>query len=325
MGFLTNRNISEAGCGWHCSHRSGFLDQPEHLNEALSGVVPSIGRVSSRPAEPTGGRTWDTLRDAADQHTPALHAVRPAGPGCCAVCRGRAPAGFRHCYRCSSHRRCAPGLLADLVVPISYSVGGTAYSAALWQYKSAVAETASRDIARTALRLRLLVFLHDHGPCLWSHAGVGAPTHVAVVPSGRGCAGTHPLRVLAEPYLTLPWAGLVIRPGELVLGRDMRVDRFRATGRLANARVLLLDDTWTSGASAQSAAAALKLAGARSVVTVILGRHLNPSKPHLKSFIAGLAEYPFRRDVCAVHKPEQTGSAKRNTAGIPVNSCTSRN
>lgn len=230
-----------------------------------------------------------------------------------------------YCYPCGSHRQCAPGLLADLVVPISYSVGGTAYSAALWQYKSAATGSASRDIARAALRLRLLVFLYDHGRCLWSRAGVAAPTHVAVVPSGRGSAGPHPLRALAEPYLTLPWAGLVIRPGELVLGRDMRVGRFRATGRLTGARVLLLDDTWTSGASAQSAAAALKLAGAGSVVTVVLGRHLNPSEPELNSFIAGLAAYPFRRDACAVHKPEQTGLAKRNTVGISVNSCTSRN
>ena len=267
----------------------------------MSEAVPSIGRVNPRPAEPAGGTTWATLRDAADLHTPGLHAVRPAGPGCCAVCRGRAPAGYPHCYRCWSHRQCAPALLADLVVPISYSISGTDYAAALWQYKSAAAGTIDRDKARTALLLRLLVFLHDHGRCLWPHTGSAAPSHVAVVPSGRGGTGTHPLRALAEPYLTLPWAGLAIRPGEPVLGRDMRVDRFRAAGRLTGGTVLLLDDTWTSGASAQSAAAALKLAGARSVVTVVLGRHLNPSHPQVNSFAAALTSYPFRRDVCAVH------------------------
>jgi phosphoribosylpyrophosphate synthetase len=192
-------------------------------------------------------------------------------------------------------------LLADLVVPIAYSVGGTGYATALWQYKSAAADAASRKSARAALRLILLAFLHDHGRCLWSCAGVAAPTHVAVVPSGRGCGGTHPLRSLAGSYLTLPWADLVTRPGEPALGRDLQVGRFRAAGRLTGATVLLLDDTWTSGASAQSAAAALKLAGARSVVTVILGRHLNPSDPKLNSFIAALAAYPFRQDACAVH------------------------
>jgi adenine/guanine phosphoribosyltransferase-like PRPP-binding protein len=38
--------------------------------------------------------------------------------------------------------------------------------------------------------------------------------------------------------------------------------------------VLLLDDTWTSGGTAQSAAVALKRAGARSVTVVVVGRHL---------------------------------------------------
>jgi orotate phosphoribosyltransferase len=39
--------------------------------------------------------------------------------------------------------------------------------------------------------------------------------------------------------------------------------------------VLLIDDTWTTGASAQSAAAVLKQAGARTVAAVVIGRHLN--------------------------------------------------
>jgi hypothetical protein len=37
---------------------------------------------------------------------------------------------------------------------------------------------------------------------------------------------------------------------------------------------LLLDDTWVSGGSAQSAAVALKRAGSRLVATVVLGRHV---------------------------------------------------
>jgi hypothetical protein len=283
----------------------------------LSEAVPSIGRVNPRPGSPLTDRpgspltdrpgspltdgpaaTWERLRGAAGLHTRALRAVVPAGPGCCAVCRGYAKADYRYCRGCAQHRQAAPGLLADLVVPISYSIGGTGYAEALWQYKSAAAGVASRRSARAALRLMLLVFLHDHGRCLrWSGA---APTHVAVVPSGRGCAGPHPLRALAEPYLRLPWVDLLIRPGEPVLGRDLRAGRFRAAGRLTGATVLLLDDTWTSGASAQSAAVALKLAGATAVVTVILGRHLNPSHSQVNSFTAELVTVPFRPDACAV-------------------------
>jgi predicted amidophosphoribosyltransferase len=38
--------------------------------------------------------------------------------------------------------------------------------------------------------------------------------------------------------------------------------------------VLLLDDTWASGGTPQSAAVALKRAGARSVAVIVAGRHL---------------------------------------------------
>jgi hypothetical protein len=246
--------------------------------------------------------SWERLRQAAALSTPALSPVLPAGPDCCVVCRGSVDARYQLCYNCANHRRAAPGLLADLVVPISYSIGGTSYATALWQYKSHTAESSARDNARAALLLILLVFLHDHGRCLWPPVGVAAPTHVAVVPGGRGRTGMHPLKALARPYLALPWADLVIRSGDLALGRDLHVGRFGVTGRLTGATILLLDDTWTSGASAQSAAAALKLAGARSVVTVVLGRHLNPSDPQVNSFAAALAAGPVRRDACAVHR-----------------------
>jgi orotate phosphoribosyltransferase len=56
--------------------------------------------------------------------------------------------------------------------------------------------------------------------------------------------------------------------------------------------VLLLDDTWTTGASAQSAAMALRRAGAASVATVVLGRHV-AARP--------AAAAPFNPRHCAVH------------------------
>ena len=103
--------------------------------------------------------------------------------------------------------------------------------------------------------------------------GPAGPTHVAVVPSNRGRAGVHPLRALAEPYLRLPWAALAARPGADGRTRDLDPDRF-AVPRLDGARVLLLDDTWATGASVQSAAMTLRAAGAAAVAAVVLGRHL---------------------------------------------------
>jgi orotate phosphoribosyltransferase len=39
--------------------------------------------------------------------------------------------------------------------------------------------------------------------------------------------------------------------------------------------VLLIDDTWTTGASAESAAHVLKAAGAGVVAVVVIGRHIH--------------------------------------------------
>ena len=54
---------------------------------------------------------------------------------------------------------------------------------------------------------------------------------------------------------------------------------------MTGADVLVVDDTWVSGGSAQSVAVALKLAGARRVAVVVLGRHVNPADPRSGTFL----------------------------------------
>jgi hypothetical protein len=182
------------------------------------------------------------------------------------------------------------------VVPIAYAVKGSSYARQLWLYKSG---RQGAGPAGRALALRLLLFLRDHGGCVWRRAGTGAgPTHVAVVPSSRGRPGEHPLRTLVAPCLTLRWAALAARPGEASRLRDLDPRRFRAA-RLPGARVLLLDDTWTTGASAQSAAMALRRAGASAVAVVVLGRHLIEPP----DTTAGGYAVPLAAGLCAVHAP----------------------
>jgi hypothetical protein len=100
--------------------------------------------------------------------------------------------------------------------------------------------------------------------------------------------GPHPLRALAAPYLARPWLSLRPRPGGDPWARTLDPARFQATDLLPGATVLLLDDTWVSGASAQSAAVALKLAGAAAVAVVVAGRHL-PAAGHRPERAAGPA------------------------------------
>jgi hypothetical protein len=140
-----------------------------------------------------------------------------------------------------------------------------------------------------------------------------APGRLAVVPTGCGRPGPHPLLDLAAPYLRLPVAGLVIRPGEQ--GRDPNPDRFRAERAEPGASVLLLDDSWVSGASAQSAAAALKRAGARHVAVVVLGRHVDPTDRRGAPLAARLAPSGYDPDRCAVHSASPTDTMAPDPSG----------
>jgi len=235
-----------------------------------------------------GSESWALLSAQVRRQAAGLAAPGPPGPGQCRTCRGPAHGGYTQCFQCGLHAETAPGSLADVVVPVGYAPKGSRLARHLWQYKAGQAEAQHR------LRALLLVFLRGHGPCVWRAAAMPPPSHVAVVPSGRGRPGAHPLAALVMPYLALPRAGLAVAAPDGPCGPHLDPGRFRARGPLRGAAVLLLDDTWTSGGSAQAAAVALRDAGARHVAVLVLGRHLD-------QLPAGLGQ-PFRLDHCAVHQ-----------------------
>jgi len=187
--------------------------------------------------------------------------------------------------------------MADIVLPVAYALKGSVHARRLWQYKCADAPPDDQATAADLLLALLLVFLRDHFSCVSRSAGSGPPTHVAVVPTARGRPGEHPLRSLIAPYLNWPWIDLSARPDQRE--RDLDPRRFSAMPVNPDSRVLLIDDTWTTGASAQSAAMALRDAGAGSVATVVIGRHVSGDSAVLEEFDA--SAMPFRMDVCAVH------------------------
>lgn len=232
---------------------------------------------------------WDRLR-ARVRQLPGLRQPLPDG---CVVCRGPAGAGYARCVQCDRHAALGGRLLADVVVPVSYAVRGGGLTGCVWRYKS---PRHGGTAAGTSLLALLLVFLHDHGgSCVWR---AGPPDRLAVVPSGYGRPGAHPLVRLVAPYLRLPLAALTLRPGGQ--GRDLDTGRFTADPAARGARVLLLDDMWVSGASVQSAAAALKLAGAASVSAVVLGRYVNSADPGVAAFAARIGNAPYDPAKCAI-------------------------
>ena len=208
----------------------------------------------------------------------------------CRTCRGPAGAGFDRCYQCELALSEAGGLLADAVAPAGYAVRGGPLAEDLRRYKSDRAAAAEVAAATARLRELLAGFLADRGPSVWAAAGMAAgPTAVAVVPSGQGRPGAHPLAGLVRSCVAVPRVRLAVVPAEIHT-RGVNPHWVRVGDPVADRDVLVVDDTWVSGGSAQSAAAALKLAGARRVAVVVLGRHVNPADPASARFFAKIGE-----------------------------------
>jgi orotate phosphoribosyltransferase len=64
--------------------------------------------------------------------------------------------------------------------------------------------------------------------------------------------------------------------------------------------VLILDDVWTTGSNAQSAALAVRRAGAAAVSVLVVGRWLNPRRRLSAEFLSSQLTRAYEPDVCPV-------------------------
>jgi predicted amidophosphoribosyltransferase len=217
------------------------------------------------------------------------------GPDVCATCFNFT-AGYERCWNCAHGE---PSL--DALAPISYSVAREQLHHALASYKRL-----NGDIARplrAILAAILWRFLQEHEACLAKAANTACFDVVTTVPSGNPARDEHhPLRTIVGHQVGPTrerYRRLLTRTTEQIPQRTFSSTKFEATTTLKNQSVLLIDDTWTTGASAQSAAAALKAAGAGPTAAVVIGRHLNREWHENDRRIRGIAR-PFEWQACAL-------------------------
>lgn len=219
----------------------------------------------------------------------------PAGPGVCSVCRGWARPGYAVCYPCGLTMSQVSHPCGRVEVMCVYRAGAPLHTL-LRDYKDGAART------RAVLGERVAALA---GRFLW-RAGPGlAPEGwdvLAVIPSTGGREGPHPLEAALARSA---WLAPQLAPGLLGPGAGAgRVGHRRAddevfrvaadvtgdygagtaavtAGGVGGLRVLLVDDTWTTGARAQSAASALARGGATVVGIAVLGRIVTarPGRP----------------------------------------------
>ena len=214
-----------------------------------------------------------TVRELSDPYANfMLNPLAPATPGVCDVCLTFISREFSTCYPCGHG-----GRHADAVLPISFSVDGGQLHDALRGYKGPYPRPA-RDF-RMQLAAVLWRFLREHEQCLARRTGVEGFDLVTTVPSGaRERDEAHPLRRIAGKIVGQTrdrYERLLVRSEAEVEPRVLDLARYDAVRALDGEAVLLVEDTWVTGANAQSAAARLKASGAGAVGVVVIGRHIH--------------------------------------------------
>lgn len=168
---------------------------------------------------------------------------------------------------------------ADAVSFTALAVKTEQFARDLWVYKNGrTAEV--RQSPRMGLAAVLWRSLARHERCLAAAAAVPEFAVVTTVPSTSGRLD-DPVAALAGVVGTTRdrYRQLLGVNTNIPNTRDPRSDRFGVLQRLQGEPVLLLDDTWTTGAHAQSAATALLSAGAGPVAIWALGRHFTRGQP----------------------------------------------
>jgi predicted amidophosphoribosyltransferase len=225
--------------------------------------------------------TDEELRRITDEIAPELIPPPTDAPDVCPMCRSWRAEVDPLCWNCTRvhellSRPCAT------VIPISLYCKPSPMRDRLTLYK----DGDDRERAAYAPLIAAIVerFFIEHGNALIE--AIGGWDVVTVVPSADR-QPPHPLGVALEALPTRhlhPASMLLARgPGD-VDHNKMSDDAFLSTEGVNGVRVLVLDDVYTTGATAQSAASALQLAGAAVGAVVVVARRINPDyKPEVRA------------------------------------------
>ena len=183
------------------------------------------------------------------------------------------------------------------VVPISTCPVPGPLHTVLGGYKDALAVDARRHFA-SILRTLLEGFLALHLACLESLAGGELLVRAVVPPTRR--QGPPPSAPSAPSGYTRACSSAgKERSGTRGASPTGFLVPTSARAQLRGRRVLLLDDVYTTGARAQSAACTLVRSGAAAVVIVVAGRVLRPTASvRAAAYWRRVVDRPYRLDRC---------------------------
>lgn len=224
--------------------------------------------------------------------------VLPAGEGVCKICHSQPGHGMAICSSCEyvMRRLSRP---VGLVVPISLSEGTGALHHSLKYYKSDDTPEFYRQKYRREIAALLHRFVKEHRGCIAAAAGADWDV-VTIVPSTSGRTGVHPFEDVLQVsrFLFAEYRALLVRSAVEVAPRQPHDSLFEVTEPVHGRSILILDDTFTSGARSESAASALQLAGATVVGIVPVARYMNPE--YSAELLVRARQMPFDFDRCCL-------------------------
>lgn len=246
-----------------------------------------------------------TVREVAISLTGICTSVPPSGSGICRICHGCPNPGWNTCWSCDTvtsqvSRPC------ELVVPISlYEIPSQLYHVLL-HYKSDRSPALHDQFGAHVVSL-LSYFLTTHGEHIEEVAG-GEWDVITTVPSSGDRGGEHPLVIAINRVQSLQdqYEQLLGRGSVAIDHLRADDDGYRVTRPLDGERILLVDDTFTSGARAQSAASRLALDGGQVVAIVPIGRVIKPGFNEANSeYWKQQRRTPFTFDTCCLETEQE--------------------
>jgi hypothetical protein len=216
----------------------------------------------------------------------------------CSVC-GTPVDTYERCYGCNLHRQMVG--VADLVAPLAYAIERTQSGILLRHYKDDVSAEARAQHSHVIRRLVYLGIM-KHQNCIDKRVGKPANARVTV-PSLNRRQGVHPFTAIAQTMKAVDENRLALVPGPGAISeRVVSPGRFTVVPKrsLSGHHILVLDDTWTTGSNTQSAALALREAGADHVSVMVVGRWLSPTFGNNAEFIKTRLGRDYDPSVCPV-------------------------
>jgi len=237
-----------------------------------------------------------TVSEIALSLTRTCTTVPPEQYDVCRVCHGSPSPGFAVCYSCAQTMS-QVSFPCDRVVPASLYKTRSQLHYFLKYYK----DDPRKDFAVKIVAL-LSYFLARHSGCIASTAG-GRWDIITTVPSTKDRAGEHPLATAIGWVTGLrDQHEMLLRRASAAIGHNAANDlAFEPLRTLDGERVLVVDDTFTSGARAQSAASALARGGAQVVAVVPIGRVINPEyNDSTREYWDRQSRIPFDFETCCL-------------------------